>query len=528
VELSSIEGLGKNPIPGDSPAGRDVRLEDDFFQLQAEIDRLNSLSLVEEGGIKWPVVASIAGKILKEESKDILVAAYLAVSELELEGVPSLAPSARVLNDLISTFWDTMFPPLKRLRARVNAIDWWRERTAAWLKKYEGGEVAPEERDLAQEELTALDKTLLEKELPRVIDLIKALSAIPTKAKAAAAPAPEAAAPAPQAAEPPAAPAAPQEAAPAPAQAPVRAPAQPAAQAAQVAAAPNLSPEDEPQALSALGQAADNYLAYLPKAYDNPRYWSLSRLRLWLPVKALPPSEGGRTRILPPDGAFLPAIRALLEKGAYADAVSEVEGALGGALFWLEPHFLAWKGLQGLGFEASSQALRWACQTFVARIPGVLGLGFDDGTPFASSETVSWLEDTGGGTRVPSARKAGPDYEAIAQGEPEAAIGRLGLPENLPRDGRDRVGRAICQALLWQRLGRPLTAASAARELETLIERHGLLEFDPGLAAKALKAVYNVYRNLGPAFSPKAREALDRLAGIRPEEALLLPAPDDE
>ncbi|MDR2405520.1 MAG: TssA family type VI secretion system protein [Deltaproteobacteria bacterium] len=519
---ADIRALGTNPIAGENPSGRDVRLEEDFFQIQAEIDRLNSLSLVEEGGIKWPVVEELSSKILEKDSKDLLIAVYLAISLLETSGISSIADSTFMLNGLLTTFWETLYPPKKRMRARFNAMDWWRERTSQWLKKYAGGEVDAEILDQAHDELKVLDLTLAENSLPRAFELIKLLALIPKKAKAV--PPPPDPAPTPVAPEPPSP-------APAPArtQAPAPAPAAPP-QAKPTAIpspqAPTTPPEDEFQAVSGLLQALDDYLNYVRDSYEDPRYWSVSRLRLWLHIKHLPPNEGNLTRIPAPDKEILLNIKRLLDDGANQEAIAMVENNVDAYLFWMDLHYLAYQGLMALGYVSSARCLKWSCQAFVECIPGIVPLAFDDGTPFFSEESKAFIEEKG--ATVTTTDKGKVDYRSLGDLDPQQALMRLGQSEFTPKNGRDRVERALAEALIWQRLERPRTAAGAAAELEGLIAKHDLAEFDPDLAARAAKAMYKVYRNLGPGFQNKARESLNLLAKLKPSEVLGMPAPEDE
>ena len=72
--------LGKDPINEDQPTGSDVRYEPEFDELQAEIDKLSVPSA--SGELNWERVSDLSAKILSEKSKDLLVASYLAVSQL--------------------------------------------------------------------------------------------------------------------------------------------------------------------------------------------------------------------------------------------------------------------------------------------------------------------------------------------------------------------------------------------------------------------------------------------------------------
>ena len=117
MELSS---LGKDPIQPDQPAGSDVRYEPEYEKLQAEIDKLSLPSA--SAGIDWKKVSDLATSILAHKSKDLLVASYLAVSQVHMRHIEGLADGLVVIHDLITTYWDGLFPPKKRMRGRVGAL----------------------------------------------------------------------------------------------------------------------------------------------------------------------------------------------------------------------------------------------------------------------------------------------------------------------------------------------------------------------------------------------------------------------
>ncbi|MDR2612985.1 MAG: type VI secretion system ImpA family N-terminal domain-containing protein [Deltaproteobacteria bacterium] len=183
ITPEELKRLALDPLPGDSPAGRDVRLEEDFVALQAEIDRLSSMSGAT-GGVNWPLAQSLAYKILRESSKDILAAVYMAVAIGENEGPASLGAQAGFLADFVEAWWQTLLPPLKRLRARVNAIEWWRDRTIQLIQKYQGEPVAQEALDSAREALARLDGVLgaANENLPSIREVTKNLAAVPVAA----------------------------------------------------------------------------------------------------------------------------------------------------------------------------------------------------------------------------------------------------------------------------------------------------------------------------------------------------------
>ena len=75
--------LGTTPIAGENPAGEDIRYDQLFEKLQAEVDVKPSAGT---GGTNWNRVEELASTILATRSKDVLVASYLAVGLLHTKG----------------------------------------------------------------------------------------------------------------------------------------------------------------------------------------------------------------------------------------------------------------------------------------------------------------------------------------------------------------------------------------------------------------------------------------------------------
>ena len=131
--------LGKRPISLAQPVGMDVKFEPEFESLQQEIDKLTIPSLASRG-IDWVQVGELAQRILDTKSKNLLVGCYLSAGWAEVRGPEGLADSLVVLKDLVEVFWETMYPPKVRIRARTNALEWWIRRveiffSSAWSSR---------------------------------------------------------------------------------------------------------------------------------------------------------------------------------------------------------------------------------------------------------------------------------------------------------------------------------------------------------------------------------------------------------
>lgn len=508
----NLDDIGRTPIPGASPAGQDSHYESAFAQLQAEIDKLSSVTA--GGAVDWVRVVDLAGEVLSTQSKDLTAAAYLAVGLAQTRGLDGLGLGARILGDLTTTFWEDCFPPKKRLRGRMAAYAWWQEKILAWLRNTPEPEPMPDERHHALlVDVQALDKTLGEllPDFPPMSDLISVLRRLPVISE-------------------PAAPEAPQAQAGAAASAPFAASPQAAAPAA---------PQDARSARAALADAALGFAALAGREDPaDPWVWRATRLGAWLKLKGLPPAEGGRTMLPPPEQALKNALLSLLSQGRFLEAAQAAEEQVTAELFWLDPHRIAAKALEALGAEyaAAHSAVCAEMRVFLAWLPGVEQLAFSDGTPFADAETRAWLSSLAapdGARPGPGGADAGPGDElAKARAEAEkrfagqdvaGALDVLGQAERRAASGPVRLRLMLAQMSLLGRAGHWSVAVSLAEAVVGEVERRGLEDWDPELALEALLATREAYAGLGGEGGlTKAREYAASAARIRPSAALHL------
>ncbi len=128
-----IQLLGKEPISHEQPAGSDMTDEDEFYELSTEIKKLQS----PEGskGFSWKKVSELAQSILGQHSKDLRAASYLTVAMIHLNKMDGFSVGLKIYSDLLEHFWETLYPPKKRIKGRMGAIGWWVEKTEIALEK---------------------------------------------------------------------------------------------------------------------------------------------------------------------------------------------------------------------------------------------------------------------------------------------------------------------------------------------------------------------------------------------------------
>lgn len=488
MNLALLDGIGRRPINAALPAGSDVREAPQFDALQLEIGKLSNPGA--DGQTDWQRVSELASLLLAEKGKDLLVASYLNAALTNEHGLPGLAMGLEVMADLIEHFWDHMSPPVARLRARRNAIQWLLDRAELAAGEQQWNELPPQPPTLIAGLMAAtrrIDAQLREKdeEAPSLRSLEALLDRV---AVAQDPPAPAAT----QSAQ--AAPIAP------PAATPVATPVV-APQAAPVAATGDVA--------SALTLAFDhlNQLADVLMAADpcDARAYRISRFANWSGLEALAPATGGITQIGAPIAQLVDALQRMQQEAADPrDAIGLAEAQFPAFPLWLDLQALCADALARLG-EAGAAArseVERATRGLLERLPGLENLSFANGMPFANGRTLEWI-----GTLARSTGSAGAGAplksdglgSAVAQARVLAASGELEAAVSLMQkridDTNDAPARLraqirLCELLSANREGR--VPAPFAQRIVEQIRHHDLDLWDPALALEGWVAAYAV------------------------------------
>ncbi|MEM7436892.1 MAG: type VI secretion system ImpA family N-terminal domain-containing protein, partial [Myxococcota bacterium] len=132
--LGSLGAMFAAPIAGAHRAGENARYDDTHEAVRKEVDKLGSPTA---DPVNWEFVRDASRDILTGKSKDFLIASYFAVGAYLHGGPRGLAQGMAALSALLRDYWDDGFPPVARIRARVNAIDWFVDKVGTL------GELAP-------------------------------------------------------------------------------------------------------------------------------------------------------------------------------------------------------------------------------------------------------------------------------------------------------------------------------------------------------------------------------------------------
>jgi type VI secretion system protein VasJ len=489
-------GLGAAAISAEAPAGVDCRLSPEFEAIEAEVRRLETDGPT---AVDWRKVADGSLAILTGQSKDLLVAAWCAFALYRREGLPGLNVGLSILDGIVAEHWDNGFPPARRERARVAAMDWLSGRLAPALSDVKVTEAEAATVVATQAALARIEEgfsTKLQKEALSIGELTRALRPLGEEAKRliaqaeererAAAAAREAAAAA--ATLPPPAPT--QQDGPPSASAPAAAP--PPVPTAQFAA-PSVS-ATLPELNGAIDAAAPLLRAYAQQLRQHqptdPRAYMLARVGSWLRFDDLPPQQNGRTFVVTPTES-LEAIEAARAQEKPDVALAMAEDLVWTAPFCIDAHRHAYEtlGLLGRPYAAAQSSVLGMLVYFVQRFAGVLDLAFNDGRPFADDQTRVLAESAGGGgngngamrdpmqTSIQEARKS------LGAGRVEEGLSMLADTLRRASSGRQRALWRMAQAQFCLDNGYIAAALPLVDHLNETVNTRGLEEWEPELAA---------------------------------------------
>jgi type VI secretion system protein VasJ len=528
VNLELLQGIGRQPVDATSAAGRDVRDDPRFEALQQEIGKLSSPGA--EGQTDWPRVGQTAALLLAEKGKDLLVAGYLGAALLQGQGLAGLAVGLEVVGDLVEHFWEGMYPPVTRLRARRNAMQWLLDRTALDADEKPWSDLQPQPPELVERLLSAarrLDEALRDKDedAPSLRPLIGLIERVPVAASAPAPPDAASVQTAVPAATATAASAA--EATAKAARAMPRAPAlpDPSADGAGIDA---LAP-----ALEHLGRVADAMMSAGP---CDALAYRISRFANWAAVDVLPPATGGLTQIAPPIAQVAAALQRMQDEGASPqDAIGFAEAQLPAFPLWLDLQALCADGLARLGGDGASALaeVERATRELLQRLSGLELLSFADGTPLANARTTQWIAalavEPANSARAPAANPLHARNDdlnaAVSQARALIADGQVqpaaALMQQLINRAPEPATRLRAQIHLCRLLGAGAGARAAtafARLVVEQIRHHDLERWDPALALEGWAAAYDALLNqpdADPAARDSAFSAIARLDAAR-------------
>ncbi|NPC84151.1 type VI secretion system protein TssA, partial [Pyxidicoccus fallax] len=140
-ELQERARPWSEPVPGATPAGVQAKHEPAYEAITTEVAKLESPA---SAGVRWDNVVDGAGELLKSTTKDLWLASYMAYGLYATRGLDGAATGAAVIAEVTERYWPDLFPELKRLRGRANAVGWFVERLGRMLPTVDQATVTAE------------------------------------------------------------------------------------------------------------------------------------------------------------------------------------------------------------------------------------------------------------------------------------------------------------------------------------------------------------------------------------------------
>ncbi len=535
--MTPVEAV-HTPIPGKNPAGEDIRFDPLFDQIQNEIT-VKPSSDPQSGN--WPRIVDLSTEILGNRSKDLLVGSYLAVALLHQKGLPDgLQDGLTIMADLMSLFWNELFPPLKRMRGRVQAITWWQEKTVDYLRNSENIPDIPAQTQATLVELVNTLFDLFSEKCPdapsprTLLEFVKSLPIESTGQPAEEEPvvAEETAPPSPATAVPKPATANRQTASP-----PAR------SQDAGLPIKSVSTQEDVQQLLNSV--IANQYLlvdfmiATQPTPTEDPAWYKMNLLAAWFEIKKQPPATDNKTLIPAPDPGMLNSINNMKSAGNLAGVINNACFNIRNYPFWLDMNRYASEAMQSLGSQYKDALLSIASDTvfFIQRFKGVENLTFNDGTPFANQQTREWLRN------LSNSDNQQQEHPAVSQDDINSKVTEgyqrckdmfsngkqgeaLNLMHQLLQESKSARERCLWRAALLRLFlftGMEKLATPHLNELMKDFDYYHLESWEPEMAISVLRTIWNILRTQDDQESKKrADEILSRISMLSPSEAFNL------
>ena len=505
--------LATAPISAEEPAGTDVKYDEDFEKIEAEVAKLSSPT--ESGTLDWALVVKLSEEILAHKSKNLLVAVYLSYALLKQRGIPGLIDGIQVIAEMLETYWETLYPPLRRIKGRMNAIEWLLDKVSKELEKAPAIVVEQAQKDAFMADLKKIDDFLNDKveDAPLFYNLIQLADMKLTSAEVPSAP------PEPQEAQ-----ERPQETQPESQELPTptedaqeeRANVTPSAAAVKASPHPSAQSDDDAQhTFESMVNDLNILTGEMIAAQDyRSELFMINRAFAWLDIETLPASEEQVTMLPPPDTQERELLQKLFDAHDYSALLWAAESRITTYLFWLDLHYYVADALRSLGFTQASDVVLQQTRYFVEKLPGVQRLTFSDKTPFADERTKAWLRSTAQTTETEMHTHTVTAQEEVPCDAP--GIDRLSYliahSESVEQEVLYNIALCHCLAATAD----PILITTYTKSLLRRIDTYKTQQWNPQVALDAYTAALACYQSLETPPDAELETLYEKIALLKP------------
>jgi type VI secretion system protein VasJ len=446
--MDDIE-LIKKPISEENPAGEDVKYDEEYEIIDAEISKLSSVSATSEPD--WDKIIKLSKNILQNKSKHILVSTYLTYALFKTDGINGFANGIKILSTLLENYWDTLYPPLRRMKGRKSAIQWLIDKSVKELESIDTIEIKQDEKDDFLNDLKKVDDFLNEniEDAPLFYNLINMLNS--------------------------------------------KLLCEEELKESEKSDTNNDKNMDDKSDGLALGEDLNENFTKVSSVLSSvvsqmietkdyrAELFIINRAIIHSDINELPFAQNSETMINPPDSQEIESINRLFSDKKYEDLLWACESRTGSYLFWLDLHYFVCESLKNLGFEQSADAILNQMIIFTKKLPNIENLTFSDSTPFANRATKKWLKSKENQGVSSSTENEDEEKLDCSMKSIDILSQKMKKADSVKQEVLYNI--KICECLA-QNKDETLIKAFTQRLVNT-IDNHDVLRWDPMLALRA-------------------------------------------
>ena len=496
-------------VNASQPAGEFLRETPEFEKLAEEINKLNSIN--NKIPVDWSHISVISQGLLIK-SKDLLVLSYLTYALFRLHGLQGLAAGVFLNLKFFDNFWADLHPPKSRMRARVAAYRWWRDRLETEIEKLIPDTLKDKEaiQHLAYF-LPLLDEraaSLLEEDkkgdsvhktaLQRKVGEFHRNFANFEKAEVEKRQQREKAA------------------------------VQPVSGVGVSLEAEFNSEEEMNKALKQMPIVLKNIAAFWRKKnLTDPRSYRFNRVAAWLNISQSPQHQNGLTQISGPSTETINKYQGLMAASQFGELIHEVEKNLWLMPFWLDSHRFSVQALTALGpsHGGAKTAILEELALLLKRCANLHELKFNNNSPFISEECQRWIDaevkphlgggQSSGGSLVGVQNKEeNPWLDVAKEAQQLASKGQIAEGLALFHKGQTQASTER-QSFLWRLyqsrfsldIGQVELAIGQLESLNQQVIQYGLEGWEPEISVEVARLLLICYAK----YLKKAKKPLEGL-----------------
>lgn len=213
----------------------------------------------------------------------------------------------------------------------------------------------------------------------------------------------------------------------------------------------------------------------LEKDISTPVAYQLRRYIIWNNITSLPLYEGNQTSLLPPSIDRVVEYEQSLDQ-PNLETWKEIEHSLTLSPYWFYGHYLSAQLASKLGYEQISLAIKQCLIDFIARLPKLAELCFNDGTAFCPQIVLEWIYFSSEKV-INSSITNYADYED--EDALESVLGKFN--SILSKDLRDRFYNQISLAQLLEQRGFDNIAEQSYLAIYNGIKQLSVIEWENSL-----------------------------------------------